>query len=39
MQEDRDRAFESGCDGFITKPFDVDDLLKQVAAILANSQR
>lgn len=31
MRRDRERVFESGCDGYIEKPIDVDHFLEQVA--------
>jgi two-component system cell cycle response regulator DivK len=34
MDEDRDKTFEAGCDGFITKPIDPDNFGSQVAAYL-----
>ena len=30
MQGDREKAIESGCDDYITKPFDVEDVLKLI---------
>ena len=33
--EDKVRALRSGADAFLNKPFDVDEFLSQVAALLA----
>ncbi len=30
MQGDREKAIESGCDDYITKPFDVEDVMKLI---------
>jgi two-component system cell cycle response regulator DivK len=35
MSGDKERAFEAGCDGYITKPVDVHGLLKTVEQFLA----
>jgi CheY-like chemotaxis protein len=37
-EEDRDRAFEVGCDGYLTKPIDVDAFPGQVAGFLAGKR-
>ena len=34
MEEDRKRAFEAGCDGYITKPIDPMDFGRRLAAFL-----
>ncbi|MFC1936602.1 response regulator, partial [Chloroflexota bacterium] len=34
MKGDRERSLEAGCDGYIQKPIDVDDLPLQVAKYL-----
>jgi two-component system cell cycle response regulator DivK len=34
MDEERDKTFEAGCDGFISKPIDPDIFGSQVAAYL-----
>ncbi|MBU0492634.1 MAG: response regulator [Chloroflexi bacterium] len=34
LKGDRERALESGCDGYIQKPIDVDLLGEQIAAFL-----
>jgi two-component system, cell cycle response regulator DivK len=36
MRGDRERVFESGCDGYIEKPIDVDSFLEQVARFVGN---
>lgn len=37
MRGDRERVFQSGCNGYIEKPIDVDRFLEQLAAFLAQS--
>lgn len=34
---DRQQAFDAGADGFISRPFDGDDLLQQVKTLLNNA--
>lgn len=34
MKGDKERSFEAGCDGYIQKPIDVDELPKQVREYL-----
>jgi two-component system cell cycle response regulator DivK len=34
MQGDREKALEAGCDGYIPKPIDVDELPLQIARFL-----
>lgn len=34
MKGDREKSLEAGCDGYIQKPIDVDDLPKQIAHYL-----
>ncbi len=35
MKGDRERSLEAGCDGYIQKPIDVDNLPRQIARFLA----
>ena len=35
MKEDEERIFQAGCDGYITKPIDIHELLKEVAKYLS----
>jgi len=35
MKEDKERILETGCDGYITKPFDIKEFLKTVAGYLS----
>ncbi len=35
MRGDRERVFQSGCNGYIEKPIDVDRFLDQVADFLS----
>ncbi len=35
MKGDEERALEAGCDGYITKPIDIKELLKKVADYLS----
>ncbi len=37
MKGDRERSLEAGCDGYIQKPIDVDQLPRQVARFLQRS--
>jgi CheY-like chemotaxis protein len=32
MTGDRERAIQAGCDGFMSKPIDIHDLLEKVAS-------
>lgn len=32
MEEDREQAFEAGCDEFVTKPVDMDELTEKIEA-------
>ena len=34
MNGDKEKVLEAGCDGYLTKPVDIDELLKQVAEYL-----
>ncbi len=34
MKDDEERIFQAGCDGYITKPFDIKELLKTIAEYL-----
>ncbi len=38
MQGDRERSLEAGCDGYIQKPLDVDQLPEQVRAALQKTR-
>lgn len=38
MKGDRERSLESGCDGYIQKPIDVDALPRQVEAFLKEAR-
>ncbi len=35
MKGDKERVLEAGCDGYITKPIDIQELLKRVAEYLS----
>ncbi len=35
MRGDAERVLEAGCDGYLSKPFDIRELLKQVAKYLS----
>jgi two-component system, cell cycle response regulator DivK len=37
MRGDKEKSFEAGCDGYIQKPIDFDELLREVARFLARS--
>ena len=37
MRGDKERTLEAGCDGYIQKPLDIDQLLKEVERFLARS--
>ncbi|MBN1991560.1 MAG: response regulator [Anaerolineae bacterium] len=34
MKKDRDNVFDAGCDGYISKPIDVDELPEQIESFL-----
>jgi two-component system cell cycle response regulator DivK len=38
MKGDRERSLEAGCDGYIQKPIDVDNLASQIERFLAARQ-
>ena len=38
MKGDRERSLESGCDGYLQKPIDVDTLPSQIAAFLKKAE-
>ncbi|MBA7585385.1 Polar-differentiation response regulator DivK [subsurface metagenome] len=38
-QEDEKRALDEGCDGFVRKPIDIDELPKQVADYIARAAK
>jgi CheY-like chemotaxis protein len=35
MKEEQEKILQAGCDGYITKPFDIKELLKTVADYLS----
>ncbi len=35
MKGDKERMLQAGCDGYLSKPFDIQELLKQVAKYLS----
>lgn len=37
MRGDKEKSLEAGCDGYIQKPIDFDELLREVARFLARS--
>ena len=37
MRGDREKSLEAGCDGYIQKPLDVDQLVKEIERFLARS--
>ena len=39
MPEDRKKALEAGCDGYVTKPFHFQELLKAIDQLLDSSDR
>ena len=39
MQRDRDSVFKAGCDGFISKPIDIDDLPLKIQNFLEGKSR
>ena len=39
MPDDREKALEAGCDGYVTKPFRFQDLLKTIDQLLDSSDR
>lgn len=39
MPDDREKAREAGCDGYVTKPFRFQDLLKTINRLLDSSDR
>jgi two-component system cell cycle response regulator DivK len=38
MKGDREKTFAAGCDGYISKPIDIDSLPGQVAKFLRGTQ-
>lgn len=38
MRGDRERTLEAGCDGYIQKPLDIDQLIKEIERFLARSR-
>jgi len=38
MRGDRERSLEAGCDGYIQKPIDIDNLVFQVNRFLAEKR-
>jgi CheY-like chemotaxis protein len=38
MQGDEDRAIQAGCDGYLTKPIDIKELLNKVEGYLSAKQ-
>jgi two-component system cell cycle response regulator DivK len=36
MEQDRQKVFAAGCDGFISKPYDIFDLLERIKEYLRN---
>lgn len=39
MRGDRERSLNAGCDGYIQKPIDIDELPKQITGYLNNSRQ
>ena len=37
MRGDKEKSLEAGCDGYIQKPLDIDQLLKEIERFLARS--
>ena len=37
MRGDKEKTLEAGCDGYIQKPLDIDQLLKEIERFLARS--
>jgi len=37
MRGDKEKTLEAGCDGYIQKPLDIDQLLKEIERVLARS--
>jgi CheY-like chemotaxis protein len=37
MRGDKEKTLEAGCDGYIQKPLDIDQLIKEVERFLARS--
>jgi two-component system cell cycle response regulator DivK len=37
MRGDREKTLEAGCDGYIQKPLDIDQLIKEIERFLARS--
>jgi two-component system cell cycle response regulator DivK len=37
MRGDKEKTLEAGCDGYIQKPLDIDQLVKEVERFLARS--